>query len=136
MKFMRFISTILILFLCVSLTGCGDGTVRVSGTVSFPDNSPLTVGAVIFANDTYTNQSALNSSGRYSINVPPGNYKIFIGYASVRDETFVPPPNDPDAVRHISLVHSMFASLDETPLICDITRGGAHNFTVENPEEQ
>ena len=131
---MRFISTPLLLILCVLFTGCGDGTVRISGTVTFPDNSPLTAGAVVFANDAYTKQSALDSGGRYSINVPLGSYKVFIGYASVRDETFVPPPDDPDAVRHISLVHPSYAALDSTPLICDITGGGTQNFTVEKPE--
>ena len=131
---MRFLSIFLLFILCVSLTGCGDGMFRVSGTVTFPDNAPLTVGAVIFANDSYTNKSALDSRGGYSIKVPPGQYKVSIGFASIRDESFVPPPDNPDAVRHIELVHPSYASLDETPLVCDIVRSGTHNFTVERPE--
>jgi len=124
----------LFLLLCVPLTGCGDGALRVSGTISFPDNSPLTAGAVIFSSSAHTGQGALDANGRYSMSLPPGNYKVHIAYASVPDKTFVPPADDPDAVRHIFLIHSSFASVDTTPLACDVTKSGTHNFTVEKPE--
>jgi len=108
---------------------------RVSGTVTFPDGSPLTQGTVAFATDAFTTSGALDSRGRYSVNVPPGQYRVFIALASVKDETFVPPPDEPDAARWISLIHPSFASLETTPLTCDVSRSGTHNFVVEPPTD-
>jgi len=131
---MRFISIILFVFLCVSLTGCGDGTVHIRGNVTFPDSTPLTKGTIVFASDKLIGKGNLDSRGFYRLNVPPGQYKVYIAFASVLDETFVPPPNDPDALRYVELIHPAFASLETTPLICDISKGGTQNFTVDPPE--
>jgi len=133
---MRFVSIILSAFLCLLLSGCGDGTLRVNGTVTFPDTSPLTQGTVVFASNSFLDKGTLDSNGRYKLKVPPGQYKVYIALASVKDETFVAPPNEPDAARYFPLVHSSFASLDQTPLTCDITKGGTQNFVVEPPEPQ
>jgi len=128
---MRFVSTLLSIFLCVSLAGCGDGTMHINGTITFPDGSPLTQGTVAFASNTFTTSGALDARGRYSVSVPPGQYRVYIALASVKDETFVPPPDEPDAARWISLIHPLFASLDTTPLTCDISRSGIQDFVVE-----
>jgi len=132
---MKSISTILSIFLCLLLVGCGDGTMRVSGTVTFPDGSPLTLGTVAFATDTFTASGVLDASGRYSVNVPPGQYRVYIALASVLDETFVPPPHEPDAARWISLIHPSFASLETTPLTSEVSRSGTHNFVVKPPTD-
>jgi len=131
---MRFTSIILPVFLCLLLVGCGDGTMRVNGTVTFSDGSPLTQGTVTFANNTFSTSGALDSGGRYSVGVLPGQYKVYIALASVKDETFVAPADEPDAVRYISLVHPTFATLDTTPLTYEVTRSSTHNFTVEPPD--
>jgi hypothetical protein len=93
----------------------------------------LTKGTVVFASGSYTATGVLDSNGRYSLNVPPGQYKVYIALASVFDETFVPPPDAPDAARYIDLVHSSFTSLATTPLICDIAGSGTQDFTIEPP---
>jgi len=123
------------LLLCLLLAGCGGGTLQVSGTIAFPDKSPLTQGTVVFASNTYIEKSTLDSNGRYKLNFPPDQYRVYIVFASVKDETFVPPPNDPDALRYIDLIHPSFTSLDQTPLTCDITKSGTHDFTVELPTD-
>ena len=130
---MRFFSVILSVFLCPLLVGCGDGTLRINGTVTFPDGSPLTQGTVAFATGSFSTSGTLDASGRYSVNVPPGQYKVYIALASVFDETFVAPPDEPDAVRYIPLIHPSFGALETTPLICDITKSGSQNFVVEPP---
>ena len=130
---MRLTSYILSVFLCLLLAGCGDGTMSVSGTVTFPDGSPLKKGSVAFATGSFSASSALDENGRYSISVPPGQYKVYIALASVLDETFVAPANEPEAVRYINLIHPTFASLETTTLACDVSKSGTHNFTVEPP---
>jgi hypothetical protein len=131
---MKLISLLPFILLCVSLTGCGDGTLRVNGNITFPDGAPLTKGVVVFATDTYTNKGTLDANGRYSISVPAGQYKVYIALAAVLDETFVAPPHEPDALRHIPLVHASFTTLESTPLTCDIKKSGMQNFTVEPPD--
>jgi hypothetical protein len=129
---MRYILALTVL-LCLSFAGCGDGTRKIQGKITFPDGSPLTTGTVVFASSQFTEKSTLNSDGQFSLAVPSGNYKVYIALAAKLDETFVPPPNEPDAVRYVELIHSSFASLSETPLTCDVSKSGEQNFTVEPP---
>ena len=129
---MRLFSVVSLL-LCVVLSGCGDGSLRVSGKVTFPDGSPLIRGTVVFDSGSFTNKAVLDSNGQYNIEVPTGQYKVYFTFTSVRDETFVPPPDEPDAQRYIELIHSSYTTLNSTALSCDVSKSGTHNFTVEPP---
>ena len=130
---MRFSLIILPVFLCLLLVGCGGSTMNVKGKVTFSDGSPLTAGTVAFATSNFSASGPLDANGRYSVSVPPGQYKVYIALASKKDETFVAPPSEPDAVQYISLIHPTFGSLETTPLSCNITKSGTHDFTVEPP---
>ena len=132
---MRILSVVSLLF-CVLLSGCGDGSLRVSGKVTFPDGSPLTQGTVVFDSGNYTNKAVLDTNGQYNVGVPAGQYKVYFTFTSLRDETFVPPPDEPDAQRYIDLIHPSYATLNSTTLSCDISRGGQQDFTVEPPEKK
>ena len=131
-------NTIIFALIClavVSFSGCNSNTVRAKGKVSFPDGSPLKKGSVVFTSNDYAASGSLDASGNYSVDLPVGNYKVHIALASDLDESFVPPPNDPDAVRYIELIHPKFASLEKTPLTCEVAKGGKYDFEVESPEK-
>lgn len=126
--------------LLLGIVGCGSGNCSVSGNVAFPDGSPLTKGIVVFESPSGTGKGALDSSGHYVLGfhsatdgVPPGEYKVYIAMASTPDPNFVPPANEPDAAKYISLVAPEFESAASTPLRCKVERSGKHNFSVKAP---
>ena len=132
-------NTILFVLFCLfvfSFSGCNSDTVRIKGEVLFTDGAPLKKGSVVFTSNTFSSSSNLNASGNYNIDLPPGSYKVHIALASELDESFVPPAHDPDAVRYIELINPKYASLEKTPLSCEIVKSGKQNFTVELPDTQ
>ena len=79
-----FFST-LILF-SLFLVGCSDGKVPLKGKVVFSDDqSPLTVGTVVFTTDTFSARGDVTSDGTYVMGsvsakdgLPPGTYKVYL----------------------------------------------------------
>ena len=75
---------IVLLLTCFLITGCNNGNVPLSGTVTFSDdNSPLTVGAVSFEGSSVRAFGTLDGKGHYVVGtekerdgIPPGTYKI------------------------------------------------------------
>ncbi|GHT33460.1 hypothetical protein FACS1894214_5230 [Planctomycetales bacterium] len=124
------------------MAGCHSGNASIRGTISFPDGQPLTKGTVVFQSEGHVAKGVLDSSGKYVLGsissadgLPPGIYKVFITFASVLDEKFVPPANEPDAVQYTSLIADNYASAEKTPLTCEVIRSGIQNFTVEPPSK-
>ena len=74
----------IIFFTCIAVSGCGNGNIPLSGTVTFSDDgSPLTVGTVSFEGNSVRAYGNLDKNGRYVVGtekerdgIPPGNYKI------------------------------------------------------------
>ena len=62
------------------LVGCGDATI--SGTVKFPDGTPLTKGAVVFTGATTELTAGINSDGSYTATsasgIPSETYKVSV----------------------------------------------------------
>ncbi|MDR1382359.1 MAG: hypothetical protein LBJ67_00720 [Planctomycetaceae bacterium] len=82
----RFVCVILLFMILVMITGCGKN-LKVSGTVTFADGSPLTAGLVCFiAEDGSTGRGEINSDGTYIMGfeskkdgIPKGGtYKVLI----------------------------------------------------------
>jgi hypothetical protein len=73
-----------LLFACAAFTGCDNGNVPLSGTVTFSDDgSPLTTGAVSFEGNNVRAYGKLDSRGKYVVGtkkdndgIPPGTYQI------------------------------------------------------------
>lgn len=114
--------------------GC-DGLCAVSGKVTFEDATPLTKGAVTFQSSSYVTKGTLDQSGNYSLKVPPGEYTVYIPFASLLDTTFVPPADDPDAARYISLIDEKFVSASSSPLKCSVESRKRFDIVVERPVE-
>lgn len=117
----------------LSASGCGNGTHVISGRVVFPDDAPLTVGTVYFQSPTYVAKGVLDSSGHYRVEVPSGDYVVFITFASEPDPDFIPPPDEPDAVRHVELIDSKYASAEQSPLKWSAEKSQTYDIHVERP---
>ncbi|MGL4594188.1 MAG: hypothetical protein ACRCUY_05615 [Thermoguttaceae bacterium] len=135
MNIAKKINCCFLLLLCTILVGCGSNMNTVSGKVTFPDGTPLKKGVVVFDSAIFTAKDQLKNNGTYRLEVPTGQYKIYIALASEQDPTFVPPPNEPDAARYISLVAPQFAAASQTPLECNVTGKTKFDFAVQAPEK-
>lgn len=136
---MRNLLTVSFSFLILLAVGCGPN-VRVSGTVSFPDGTPLDQGVVVFESPKLVAKGPLNGSGGYRLGsikagdgLPPGNYKVYFAFTARQDASFVPPVNEPDAVRYIDVIDPKYASAASTPLTWDVKKSETVNLTVEHP---
>ena len=75
--------TILPLLAIVFTVGCGDP--KVTGKVTFPDGTPLTVGQVMFQKEGFIGSGTILKDGTYSAGkqkdgdgLPPGKYQVFL----------------------------------------------------------
>ena len=67
------------LALIVSVVGCGGSGVDVSGSVLFPDSTPLTQGVVALTGEGHTHQGKIATDGSYNVSgLLPGTYKVAI----------------------------------------------------------
>ena len=81
-KFAWFLSAF---FLALSMIGCSDGMVRVSGKVTFSDGTPVTRGSVLFDSGIYSASGDIQPDGTYVLGalspgggVRPGEYIALI----------------------------------------------------------
>ncbi|MDR1924166.1 MAG: lipoprotein [Planctomycetaceae bacterium] len=111
---------IFLLFILLFLAGCSDGKVRLGGTVTFDDGTPLTSGAVIFATDTFQASGSIGFEGKYTMGsvtindgLPKGTYKVYIIGAS--EEISVE-----DGLETHSLIDPQYDNYSSTPLTCEV----------------
>ena len=128
--------------------GCNKGN-HVSGKVTFPDGSPLTVGNVCFENDKNTLFGPVNSNGEYVLNgpspgvgIPDGKYGVYISGAVLPgDSADGPVELDSDgnplkrtvAKPDTQLVHNKFARKSTSGIECDVKGKTTLDITVEKP---
>ncbi|MDR2761072.1 MAG: carboxypeptidase-like regulatory domain-containing protein [Planctomycetaceae bacterium] len=120
------------LLFCV---GCGSGKVPLSGTVTLDDGTPLNVGAVIFATDTFSAKGNIDANGNYVMGtlrtndgLPAGTYKVYIEGA-----TTVITSNKQETSR--SLIDDQYSSYDSTPLSCEVPVAN-NTFNIKIPKNQ
>ena len=127
----RFFTLCFILFFAV---GCGNRNVQLSGTVTFEDDTPLTIGAVVFSTDTFMASGNIGSNGKYLMGsygmkdgLPPGTYKVYIAGATEE----VSEKNG----GVWSLIDPKFGGYTSTPITCEIPAPqNTFNITVpRNP---
>jgi len=132
------------------LTGCGGGSV-VSGTVTFPDGTPLERGRVVFDSGTHMFYGEINPDGTFTMEgaaggrtIPAGTYGVFL-MGAIRpgdpdpvdnrpiDEDGNPIGPEPRGAPDIPLVAPRFTRKATSGLQSVVSGRTEFNFTVEKP---
>jgi len=119
------------------LTGCGTN-VRVTGTVSFEDGSPLTTGVVIFNSGKAESTAPIEKDGSYKVGtlksddgLPPGTYQVYISGAALYPQ--IGAMGQPlGSVVH--LIDTKFTSPETSGLTCEVKRNRIFDITVTPPK--
>ena len=118
----------------VLLAGCSSGS-NVSGTVTFPNDAPLSVGRVVFQSDSFVAQGKISSNGSYTVTgLQPGTYAVYVSGAGAVPEGFVP-PEDSDDSGYQSFVDDSFTTAESTPLKCEVPQNRRFDFQVKPPQQ-
>jgi len=147
--FKKFFCTVTILFILGGI-GCSD-KVRVTGKVTFPDGSPLTVGKVMFETDSFAASGDLQSDGSYTLGtlkandgIPPGTYRVSVSGATVsggtRDiSTSVASASGGVTVASVPMtmyvpaIATKYSRGETSDIICDVKKSMTFDFKVEPP---
>ena len=131
---------IAVLILTLAL-GCG-GDVSVSGRVTFPDGTPLTVGAVVFETSDFYATGPIDSNGYYTMatnsgpGIPRGTYQVTIQDTHNPREVYN--PNNPDLPPRLiwpteRLIDPKFGNLGTSGLVCEVKGRTKFDITVTKP---
>ncbi|MDR1494399.1 MAG: hypothetical protein LBT05_17020 [Planctomycetaceae bacterium] len=119
---------IAVALLCTA--GCSRN-VALSGRVTFPDGSPLTVGEVYFETDTFLSHGSIGKDGRYVLGslsekdgLPPGTYRVSI----------VDAEEPAGAMTYKSLIDEKYKDGKTSGLTCTVKGSTTFDITVTKPE--
>lgn len=130
--------------------GCSKNA-RVSGKVTFPDGSPLTVGKVTFETANYVASGTLKEDGTYTIGslsdrdgLPPGQYQVYIAGAmkqggSTNMNVPTASGSGPRATTSVAMpvfmpvVAQKYTKASTSGITCDVKKSMTFDFTVEPP---
>ena len=89
-----------VLLILTAFSGCGNGNVPLSGTVTFTDdNAPVEVGTIVFTDGKQQARGELGPGGKFKLGfvkandgLPKGSYKVYITGAVKKEDREVPNP--------------------------------------------
>ena len=134
-------SIICVLILTLS-AGCGKNC-SVSGRVTFPDGTPLTVGEVAFETDTFYGKGRIDSNGYFKMGssnpgdgVPRGNYRVSVQDVYGPTEVFKSGPDRPPTLVYPKEwpIDKKFTSPGTSGLTCEVKGRTKYDITVEKPQ--
>jgi len=146
----RQMSILFMIALPLVFSGCGGGGNLVTGTVTFPDGSPLDCGTVVFESATQTFYGGINSEGAYTMlggtgnkGIPSGTYQVYL-MGTVRSGNPTPAviPTDSDGnqigpppkeLPDIQLVAAKFNQKGTSGLQCVVQGKTEFDIPVEKP---
>ena len=145
MNMNRSILNLVIVAVTCCAVGCSEN-VKVSGKVTFPDGSPLTVGKVTFETPTFSVSGMLKSDGTYALGtlsegdgIPPGQYKVFV--AGAMQQTGGANAGVPRAgaggqamPMFLPAVAPKYTKADTSGITCEVKGSMTFDFTVEPPQ--
>lgn len=134
----------------ICAAGCSN-KVKVSGKVTFPDGSPLTVGKVAFETETFVATGALNEDGTYILGseserdgIPPGLYKVYV--AGAMKQIGTQDMNVPTASAGggqvgttmampvvVPAIAAKYSKADTSEITCEVKKSMTFNFEVTPP---
>lgn len=130
--------------------GCSKN-VQVSGKVTFPDGTPLTVGKVTFETDKFVASGQLKADGTYRLGslserdgIPPGVYQVYIAGAMKQEGTSnmsVPTASTSGTRTTTSMAMPVFVpavapkytTASNSGITCDVKKSMTFDFEVEPP---
>jgi hypothetical protein len=124
----------------VSLTGCS-GKTKISGTVTFPDGTPVTKGSVVFDNGTDSYFGTIKNDGTYITGgnkqvegIPNGNYRVWLAQTEITENT-LDANGDVTSYKVTQTVAKKFTSPITTELTFEVKPDGQKifNIIVEKP---
>jgi len=134
----------LVIIAVICAVGCSKN-VKVSGKVTYPDGSPVTVGRVTFETPTFSVSGALKEDGTYTLGtlsegdgITPGQYKVFIAGAMHRVEgaNMIVPSGAAEGQAmpmFVPAVAPKFTKADTSGITCEVKGSMTFNFEVAPP---
>ena len=131
--------------------GCSN-KVQVSGKVTFPDGTPLTVGKVAFETESFVATGTLKEDGTYVLGtdserdgVPRGKYKVYVAGAMIQTGTQdmnVQTASAGGGMDRSSMamptfmpaVAPQFTKADTSGIVCEVNKSMKFDFEVLPPQ--
>ena len=117
----KFFLSFAVLF-CVVMTGCGDGTVKSSGTVKFSTGEPVPFGIVFFETSQFSYRGTIQD-GTYQIEgvkpgsgLPPGTYNVYV--------------LGTDPSTDLSIFDSKYTNPTTSGLVFEVKKGQTNAFDI------
>ena len=142
MKQVFYCGMILIVLMAV---GCGRNA-KVTGKVTFPDGSPLTVGKVVFETESFVATGPLLPDGSYTLGsikakdgVPPGTYRVAIAGAMQAGATKNMTAGSGNVSTTVPMtfyspaVAKKYTSAETSGITCEVKKSMTFDFQVEPP---
>ena len=118
--------------------GCGGG-VKLTGTVTFEDGTPVEVGTVVFESSGSISRGDIGSNGEYRVStikpgdgIPPGTYNVYL--INTEKTEMIPVPGSDGDFRDITVqtVASKYLSSATSDLTYTVDRASkTFDFEVE-----
>ena len=136
---------LVIVFLMMALSvGCGSNC-TVTGKVTFPDGTPMSMGEVVFETSTMQCRGKIQKDGSYKLatgelkGVPKGTYNVCIsGFAPTME--FPPlgtdgrPTGRPKVTMPNIPIDQKYLSTAKSGLTCEVNGRTKYDITVEAPQ--
>jgi len=135
----RLLSLCVPVVICLVSFGCGSGS-KVTGKVTFPDETPLTIGKVMFTDSSISAFGTIDKNGNYSMGllkdgqgIPPGTYKVYITEAMVDGDASLARKDEDGnmVIPKVPAVALKFMSADASGLTCEVKGKTTFDIKVE-----
>jgi hypothetical protein len=124
------------LFMSLSLIGCGNNNVNVTGKIMLSDGTPVSSGNVIFISGASQGKGTISPDGTYSLSfqkkgdgIPPGTYQVLVTGAFFIPSKLKPTDEMDTGTRPI--IDNIYAETETSPLNCMVPNESGYDFTVE-----
>ena len=122
--------------------GCSTN-VKVSGKVTFPDDTPLTFGKVTFETNSFVASGQLKEDGTYIIGsvsardgLPPGQYQVYIAGATRQEGVRTMKAPDGTTIEvpvAVPVVAKKYTKAETSGITCDVKKSMKFDFKVDPP---
>jgi hypothetical protein len=130
------LSLLVVILLALCCFGCGNN-IKISGTVKYPDGTPVTQGNVVFESGSESFFGKINADGTYTSGgtkevqgIPVGTYKVWLSATEISENT-MRPDGTVGAYSTTPTVARKYTSPSTTDLTFEVKAGGPKRFDIE-----